>query len=53
MQLSKKLKPFSQFFSSFLKYSSNSEHYEKKMTFIANVFLKLKIVKHMVRLLFG
>ena len=30
MQLSKKLKPFSQFFSPFLKSSSNFEHFEKK-----------------------
>ena len=30
MQLSKKLKTYSQFFFSFLKSSSNFEHFEKK-----------------------
>ena len=30
MQLSKKVKIFSQFFASFLKSSSNFEHFEKK-----------------------
>ena len=38
MQLSKKLKTFSHLMK---KSSSNLEHYEKKMTFTANVFPKL------------
>ena len=44
MQLLKKLKAFSQFFSPFLKSSSNFEDFvkkKKKMRFILNVFLKL------------
>ena len=45
MQLSKKLKTFSQFFSPSLKPSSSFKHFKKKMTFMANVFPKLEIVK--------
>ena len=38
MQLSKKEKTFSQFFSKVLKSRLNFEHFQKKMTHIADVF---------------
>ena len=38
MQLSQKLKTFSQFFSAFLKCILNFGHFQKKMTLIADVF---------------
>ena len=44
MQLSKKQKTFSEFFSAFLKSKSNVEHFEKKVTCIANVFLNLNLI---------
>ena len=49
MQLSRKQKTFSQFFSAFLKSSLNYEHSKKKnMTLIAEVFPKLRTAKNMV-----
>ena len=53
MQLSKKRKTFSQFCSPFLNSSSTFECFDKKMTFTANVFLKLKTVRDVVRRNFG
>ena len=41
MQLSEKPKTFSQFFIAVLEFTLNFEHFEKKMTLIAQVFLKL------------
>ena len=38
--LSQKQKTFSQFFCAFLKSTLNFEHFEKKMTLIADVFPK-------------
>ena len=45
MQLFKKRKNFSQFIFAFLKFRSNFEHFEKKMTLIAYVFPKLETPK--------
>ena len=42
MHLSQKEKIFSEFFSAFFESALNSEHFQKKMTLIAYVFLKLK-----------
>ena len=42
MQLFRKQKTFSEFFASFLKFRLNLEYFEKKMTFTASVFRKLK-----------
>ena len=47
--LSQKQKTFSQFFSPFLKSTLNFEHYQKKMTLIADVFPKLPSPKKVVR----
>ena len=41
MQLSEKPKTFPQFFIAFLESALNFEHFEKKMSLIAPVFLKL------------
>ena len=41
MQLSEKLETFSPFFIAFLESALNFEHFEKKMSLIAQVFLKL------------
>ena len=49
MLLSGKQKTFSEFFSSFLKSSLNLEHFQKKMTLIADVFPKLRTPKNIVR----
>ena len=51
MELSKKQKNFPQFFFffAFLKSSLNFEHFQKKMTLIADVFLELRTPKDMVR----
>ena len=49
MHLSKKEKNFSEFFSAFLESALNSEHFEKKRTFIAYVFPKLPITKNVPR----
>ena len=50
MQLSGKQKTFSDFFSAFLQASLNFEHFQKKkLTLIAEVFLKLRKPKNLVR----
>ena len=49
MQLSGKEKAFSQFFYSVLKSRLNFEHFEKKMTTIADVFPELQTSKKVVR----
>ena len=47
MQVSRKQKPFSEFFSAVLKSRLNFEHFQKKnMTLIANVFPKLRTPKN-------
>ena len=43
--LSQKQKTFSQFFSAFLKSTLNSEHFQKKINLIADVFPKLPSAK--------
>ena len=45
MQLSLKAKTFSRFFSAFLTSRLNFEHFQKKMTLIADVFSKLRTQK--------
>ena len=45
MKLSKKQKIFPQFFSPFLKFTSNLKHFERKMCLIPYVFLKLMTAK--------
>ena len=52
MQLSKKLNTFCGFFSLFLKCASSFKHFEKKITLIAYLFLKLRTVKDLVRKMF-
>ena len=47
--LSQKQKTFSQFFSAFLKSTLNFEHFQKKMTLIADVFSKLPSPKKVIR----
>ena len=47
--LSQKQQTFSQFFSSFLKSILNFEHFQKKMTLIADVFPKLPSPKKVIR----
>ena len=52
MQLSHKRKSFSDFFFiffTFSKFTFNFEHFEKKMTLIADVFLNLWTPKNVVR----
>ena len=49
MQVSRKQKTFSEFFAAFLKSSFNFEHFQKKMTLIAEVFPKLRSPKNRVR----
>ena len=49
MLLSQKQKTFSEFFSSVCQSSLNLEHFQKKMTLIADVFPKLRTPKNMVR----
>ena len=39
--LSEKLETFSGFFNAFFEFALNFEHFEKKMSLIAQVFLKL------------
>ena len=51
MLLSRKQKTFSPFIFPFLKFSLNSEHFQKKMTLMADVFPKLRTPKNMVRLM--
>ena len=48
-QLFQKQKYFSQFFLAFLKSTLNFEHLQKKMTFIADLFPKLRTPKNVVR----
>ena len=47
--LSQKQKTFSQFFSAFLKSTLNSEHFQKKINLIADVFPKLPFAKKVIR----
>ena len=47
--LSQKQQAFSQFFSAFLKSTLNFEHFQKKMTLIADVFPKLPSPKNVIR----
>ena len=47
--LSQKQKTFSQFFSAFLKSTLNFGHFQKKITFIADVFPKLPSPKKVIR----
>ena len=47
--LSHKEKTFSQFFSPFSKSTLNFEHFQKKMTVIADVFPKLPYPKKVIR----
>ena len=49
MELSRKQKTLSRFFSSFWKSSLNLEHFRTKMTFIADVFPKLRTPENIVR----
>ena len=49
IQLSQKQKTFSEFFAEFLKSTLNFEHFEKKMTLIADVFPKLPSPKNVIR----
>ena len=49
MQLSKKQKTFSEFFSAFLKSRLNFQYFEKKMTLIPDVFLYWRTLKYAVR----
>ena len=49
MQLSKKRKPFSQFFVPFLAFTSKFKHFKKNLIAIANLFSKLQTVKDLVR----
>ena len=45
-QLSLKQKAFSQFFLAFSKSTLNFEHFQKKMTLIADLFMKLRTPKN-------
>ena len=47
--LSQKQKTFSEFFSPFLKSTLNFEHFQKKMTLIADVFPELPSPKKVIR----
>ena len=47
--LSQKQKTFSQFFSAFLKSTLSFEHFQNKMTLIADVFPKLPSTKKVIR----
>ena len=49
IRLSQKQKTFSQFFSAFLKSTLNFEHFQKKITLIADVFPKLPSPKKVIR----
>ena len=49
IRLSQKQQTFSLFFSPFLKSTLNFEHFQKKMTFIADVFLKLPSANKVIR----
>ena len=47
--LSEKQKTFFEFFSAFLKFTLNFEHFQKKMTLVADVFPKLPSPKKVIR----
>ena len=49
MQLFQKRKTFSEFFFAFSKFRFNFDHFPKKMTLIADVFLNLQTPKNVVR----
>ena len=49
MLLSQKQNIFYEFFSAFFESALNFEHFQKKMTLIAYVFLKLPTTKDMLR----
>ena len=49
VRLSQKQKTFSIFFSAFLKSTLNFEHFQKKMTLIADVFLKFPSRNKVIR----
>ena len=49
IRLSQKQKTFCQFFFAFLKSTLNFEHFQKKMTLIADVFSKLPSPNKMIR----
>ena len=49
MQLCKKQKIFSEFFSAFFESALNSEHFQKKRMFIAYVFPELPTTKNVLR----
>ena len=49
MQLSKKLKTFPQFFLAFSKSRLNFEHFQKKMTRLAYLFLRVRPAKNVIR----
>ena len=49
VRLSQKQKTFTQFFSAFLKSTLNFEHFQKKMTLIADVFLKFPSPNKVIR----
>ena len=49
MHLSKKQNIFSEFFSAFSESALNFEHFQKKMTLIADVFRKLLATKDVLR----
>ena len=51
-QLSQKQKAFSEFFRPFSKSTLNFEHLRKKITFIADLFPKLRTPKNLVRYMF-
>ena len=48
-QLSKKQKAFSQFFIDFSKSTLNFDHFQKKDTLIADLFVKLRTPENVVR----
>ena len=47
--LTQKQQTFSQFFCAFLKSTLNSEHFQKKINLIADVFPKLPSAKKVIR----
>ena len=49
MHLSRKQKTFSELFPQVLKFRLNIEHFQKKITLIANVYRKLPSSKNVVR----
>ena len=49
MHLTQKQKIFSQFFSAFFESALNSEHFQKKRTFIAYIIPKLPTTKNLLR----